>query len=290
MHTRFEIWIAHEDGVYAEQAAHNAFQNLNTLEQNFSRFIPNSDISRLNHAPANQPVRLDAATIGCLQTAETLNQISLGVFDITLGQLLDVWKAESHLSEEAVRNAMRCISMKHLRVDTEENTAARTCDGLQVDLGGIGKGFGVDRMAEQLREWDIEHALIHGGASSVKAFGMPEGHQGWPVQITAPEGGQILSHFELQDEAMGASGLIKGAHIIDPRTGRPVSHHRAVWVRGHSAAEMDGLSTTFMILNPEQIADIVRHSAKVSAWIILQEGESRQFGKWKTEGNGEPVI
>jgi len=281
MHTHFEIWIVHPDGIYAEQAARNAFQNLNALEQNLSHFIPNSDISRLNTAPVNQSIRLNDETIRCLTHAVTLNKISKGTFDITIGPLVNLWKTEGHPSEKPIREAIRCIGMKHLRIDTKENTAARICDGLQIDLGGIGKGFSVDHMAEQLKEWDIEHALIHGGASSVRAFGKPEGHQGWPVQISSPSGENILSQFVLRDEAMGASGLVKGAHIIDPRTARPVSHHRAAWVRSSSATEVDGLSTAFMILQSEQIDKIIRNGLEISAWIIDDKDMSKQFGKWK---------
>jgi thiamine biosynthesis lipoprotein len=283
MHTRFEIWIAHEKGVYAEQAAHDAFHLLDKLEKNISRFIPNSDIARLNSAPVNMPIRLDEATIRCLACAEKLDEISRGVFDITIGPLVDLWKTETHPSEKSLRNATRCIGMRHLRIDAGENTAARTCAGLRIDLGGIGKGFAVDRMADRLREWDIDHALIHGGASSVMSFGQPEGHEGWPMQISNPGGGEILSRFELKDEAMGASGLEKGAHIIDPRSARPVSHHRAAWIRGPSAAEMDGLSTAFMILQPGQIRDIVSPHPDIRAWTINNEGKSSIFGEWKTE-------
>jgi thiamine biosynthesis lipoprotein len=281
MHTRFEIWIVHEDGVYAEQAAHNAFQGVDDLEQNLSRFITNSDISRLNNAPVNQPIRLDEETIRCLKYAETLNQVSMGVFDITVGPLVNLWKVKPAPSEKSIKEAVHCIGVRHLRINAEENTAVRSCEDLQIDLGGIGKGFAVDRMAEQLREWDIDHAMIHGGASSVRASGRPHGHQGWPVQISTPGGEHMLSRFELRDEAMGASGQIKGTHIIDPRTAQPLSHHRAAWVRGPSATEMDGLSTAFMILNSEQIQDIVESNSKVSAWIINNESESRQYGEWE---------
>lgn len=280
MHTRFEIWIACEDGVYAEQAAANAFQKLNSLEQNLSRFIPNSDIGRFNHALADRPVRMDDSSLRCLKIADRMSGLSGGAFDVTVGPLTDAWKTGSHPSAKEIRRAMRCIGFKHVRIEAENHTAVRTCDGVRLDLGGVGKGFAVDRMADELREWDIVRALIHGGASSVLGFGGPDDRQGWPVQISHPEGEQILSRFELTDEAMGASGLEKGAHILDPRTGRPVSHHRAAWVRGASAAETDALSTACMILNPEQIAKLAGQPG-LGVWIIDRNGRSKRFGNWK---------
>jgi len=271
MHTRFEIWITHEDGIYAEQAAQDAFQLLDDLEQNLSRFIPNSDISRLNQAPANQPVQLDENTLHCLFAAKYISEISNRTFDITVGSLL-----EAQLDSD-------CIGMKHFNIDSNENTVTKSHDGLRIDLGGIGKGFAVDRMTDQLQEWDIENVLIHGGASSVKAVGHPDGHEGWPVQISHPESGEVLSRFELHNESMGASGLEKGAHIIDPRNGQPASHHQAVWARGPTATEMDGLSTAFMILNPKQIETIIQNHSDRSAWIIDAEGRNHQFGNWKDQ-------
>lgn len=282
MHTRFEIWIRYGNGVYAEQAARQAFHVLDGLEQNLSRFIPNSDIARLNSAPKRRPVRLDETTIRCLEATQQIFQISEGAFDITIGPLVQLWKAGPLPSDNQIRQILKAAGMRKLCIDTENDTATRNSEALQLDLGGIGKGFGVDCMADELRKWDIAHALIHGGASSVRAFGHPKEHKGWPVQISHPEKGIILSRFELKEEAMGASGLEKGTHILDPKTGRPVSRHRAVWIRGTSATETDGLSTACMILKPEQINRLTEQHSGLGIRILGHTGQSRQWGSWQS--------
>jgi thiamine biosynthesis lipoprotein len=160
-----------------------------------------------------------------------------------------------------------------------------TKDGVRVDLGGIGKGYAVDLMAELLEEWGIERALIHGGFSSVLALDAAAERDGWPLTLSDPAApARVLAHLSVRQTALGASGVRKGDHIVDPRTGTPVRGRLAAWVtlarparsgapaeegpRIAAGAVTDALTTAFMLLSPEEIAAVCQNSHGLEAWIL----------------------
>jgi thiamine biosynthesis lipoprotein len=258
MATVFEVHCAHDDGGYARQAAHAAFELVDRLEQELSRFIPNSDISRINELAAGEGVRVSPSTLECLEIARRLFDRTGGAFDVSIGSGLDRLDLVSH-----------------------DFTVSARADGVRLDLGGIGKGYAVDRMAELLEEWGIHHALVHGGFSSVLAVEPPPDRDGWALTLRAPWPGdeRVLARISACQMALSASGTRKGDHIVDPRTGRPV-RGRAAFValslRAQAetgdglrspAAVAEGLSTAFMILSAPEIEDLCGGWPGVEAWL-----------------------
>ena len=160
--------------------------------------------------------------------------------------------------------------------------------GVQVDLGGIGKGYAVDKMAELLREWSIDTALVSGGYSSVRALDGPAETNGWPLTLSNPENRkEILVRSNLQNRALGSSGIKKGRHIIDPRTMQPVRDKLAAWSSATDAATADALSTAFMIMSPDEIERYCSHHPEIGAMIMMQEPDRGtqkhkilHFGNW----------
>ncbi len=149
-----------------------------------------------------------------------------------------------------------------------------------VDLGAIGKGYAVDRAVELLKEWGVGSALVHGGTSSVYAFGRPGDERGWPVTLSNPgDHAEILAKIFLSEEGLGGSGIRKGRHIIDPRRGLPVEGRRAAWVVSESAARSDALSTACMVMTPEEIRMCIGRDARLRALVFEQEnGNVLRFG------------
>jgi len=159
---------------------------------------------------------------------------------------------------------------------------------LKIDLGGVGKGYAVDRMAELLRQWSIDRALVHGGFSSVLALDGPNGAEGWPITLSKPYGRrQAIARFFLRAKALSASGLQKGRHIIDPRTAGPVEGTVAAWSCAPDAATADALSTAFMVMTVEEIKRYCSDHPGVLALVILKGDKPRSrkrilhFGPWK---------
>jgi FAD:protein FMN transferase len=261
MATVFEVFTLHPDRLYAAQAAQAAFELLDQLELELSRFIANSDITRINNLRAGQETRVGWATLECLAISRHVFELTGGAFDISLG-----------------------TGLRSLEFDDAGVIA--TADGVRLDLGAVGKGYAVDRMAEVLEEWDIGPTLVHGGFSSLLALDPPAGHPGWPLTISDPlEPSRVLERLSVRQTALGASGLQKGDHIRDPRTGGPVRGRIAAWAsverpartsltaegmapRMAAAAVADAVTTAFMLMAPADIEALCGASPGLEVWIL----------------------
>jgi thiamine biosynthesis lipoprotein len=296
MATTFEVIVVYDDEHYAMQAAAAAFDKVNRLENELSRFIENSDIARINNLPTNQPLRLGLDAFECLQIGCRIYAETNGAFDFTIGSLLNCWRNEDGTprtpSQEELDSARQHTGAHLLQLDESEHTIQLQDSPVQIDLGGIGKGYAVDRMAELLREWSLDIALISGGYSSVLALDAPEGMKGWPLTLSNPTNRkQTLARPYLKNQALSGSGLQKGRHIIDPRTAQPVKSKLAAWASASDAATADALTTAFMVMSPDEIKEYCSSHPDTSAMIMPEsENEDKHkdavlcFGLWKKDG------
>lgn len=295
MATTFVVIIVHEDEHYARQAAAAAFEEVDRLEGELSRFIENSDISRINNLPANQPLLLGLDAFECLKISVQMYAETNGAFDITIGSLLRCWRDEQGNprtpSGEELNFARLHTGSNLIQLNEREHTIRLATSPVLIDLGGIGKGYAVDRVAELLREWSIETALISGGYSSVLALEAPPGTKGWPLTLSDPaDHRRILARPHLRAGALGGSGVQKGGHIISPRTGRPVEGKRAAWSAAPNATTADALSTAFMIMDTDEIRQYCLLHPNRRAMVILLEQDEKtqeekilQFGPWQED-------
>jgi uncharacterized protein (TIGR03663 family) len=281
MNTTFEVFIQDTRGTYAGQAARAAFKEVDRLESLLSRFIQNSDIGRINALKPGQELIIDPDTFGCLQVAGQAWQLTDGAFDVTLGNIIEAWKSGD--SQKALFLQVNRPSMKMLRLNTDGLTVTTTDAGVNLDLGGIAKGYAVDKIADVLNEWGIDKALIHGGASSVRALKKPLGKNGWPVTLTDPTNQQILARLQLEEEVFSCSGIEAGRHIINPFTGRPVTDRKACWVRmKENAALADALTTAGMIMPIDKIWNLPAKVPDLSLMVLADnhtEGVLK-IGNW----------
>ena len=267
MATVFEVFAIHDDSGYAEQAAWEAFRELDRLELELSRFIENSDISRINNLKANQSTQIGLDAFECLKQCAQLTSKTDGAFDITAG---------------------KNTGMHLLHLDKTNFSVKLLGDSIHIDLGGFGKGYAINQMARLFREWEIESVLIHGGKSSVLALAEPPGEKGWPVTLSNPgQTRQILSHVYLKHRALSGSGLQKGHHIINPRTGKPIEDRLAAWASTSDGATSDALSTAFMVMAPEEIKEYCMRNPDTQGLVMLKDREDDEnrnpllkFGDW----------
>jgi thiamine biosynthesis lipoprotein len=274
MNTVFEVYAVHADAGYAAQAAHAAFDLVDRLERELSRFLANSDITRVNHLAAGEATRVSPSTLECLVIARHVFELTGGAFDISIGS-----------------------GLPSLDLDAGECIVRATQAGVRLDLGAIGKGYAVDLMAELLEEWELGAALVHGGFSSVLALEPPAGRDGWPLTLSDPaRPSRVLAHLSARQTALGASGLRKGDHIVDPHSGEPARGRIAAWVsvprpesarargahedgpRLAAAAVADALTTAFMMLGVEQIEALCERSPGVEAWILPEPAHGGESG------------
>ena len=258
MATVFEVHAVHDDGRYAEQAAQAAFDLVDRLERELSRFIPNSDIGRINELAPGERTRVAPTTLECLVIARHAFELTGGAFDVSIG-----------------------TGFESLELDADACVIGATRRGVKIDLGGVGKGYAVDLMAEVLEEWGVERALVHGGFSSVLALEPPPGREGWPLTLSTPGArSRVFATVSPRQTAMGASGVRKADHIVNPRTGEPVRDRIAAWVavprprpssdgpRLAAAAISDALTTAFMMLPADAIAELCDQAPGTEAWIL----------------------
>ncbi|MFQ5631981.1 MAG: FAD:protein FMN transferase, partial [bacterium] len=212
------------------------------------------------------------------------------------GALVDCWrnadKSTRMPSPCDLEQAGQRIGLLNLELDETEHTVklAHT-HAVAVDLGGFGKGYAIDKVAELLQDWDIENALIYGGRSSIFAISTAPDEKSWPVTISHPHNPQqVFAHCHLQNRALSGSGLQKGKHIIDPRTGKPLLGHRAAWAQALDTATSDALSTAFMVMSCDEIAAFCGRHREISALLLLDSAGDRpegdrvlRFGKWNSE-------
>jgi thiamine biosynthesis lipoprotein len=295
MATTFEIFIVEEDEKYANQAANTAFSELERLELELSRFEESSDITRINHLPTQQVLRLSLETFECLKISYDMYHQTNKAFDVTIGPLFNCWHDKDGSartpSQQEIEKASQNVGMNLLELDESLHAIWLSASPIQIDLGGVGKGYAVDKMAEMLREWEINIALISGGTSSVLALDAPPDTKGWPLSLSNPNNRkQKLGKIFLQNRAIASSGVKKGSHIIDPRTGRPVEGKIASWSSAPSAAVADALSTSFMIMDLNEIEKFCSEHPDYAGILILDDKENNEqqtikhFGPWKKIG------
>ena len=258
MATQFQVRIAGEDKTYAAQAAQAAFALVDNLESKLSRFRTNSEIAQIAQLKVGEKLRLTGPVLACLRQAQKLEFATRGAFSITAA-------------------ALRTQPAKPLWAVVENDFFIRCDSGkLEFDLGAIGKGFALDALTEQLREWSCPAHLLVAGGSSILAGDAPAGIAGWSCGLGEHNSPQ---RFLLKSCSLSGSGLaVKGQHILDPRTGLPSSLRHRAWALADTAAESDALSTACMILREDEIGGVL---AKNKSWLVfLQEKENwRHLGQ-----------
>jgi FAD:protein FMN transferase len=251
MATQFQVRVAGEERSYAAQAAQEAFSLADRLELLLSRFRANSEISQIAQLAPRATLRLSEPVFACLEMAQRMELATNGTFSVSA--------------------AARKTQPEKPRWSLLRDQLAIRCDAgkLDFDLGAIGKGFALDRMAEIFREWECPAFLLVAGGSSILAGEPPSGATGWLCGLGDDHSPQ---RYWLKHISLSGSGLaVKGAHIIDPRTGAPAAVRDRVWALADSAAESDALSTACMLLSETEINQIVQRNPEWLAFLSEKE-------------------
>ncbi len=257
MGTLFEVFATGADETALRAAAEEALAEIDRLEDQMSLYLPTSEICAINAAGGAE--RVEPRLYALFVRARELHAMTGGTFDIACAPLVRAWSFLDGVRGN-VRAARRVSGMRHVRLQDGSVRFARR--GVALDLGGIGKGYALDRAAAILRQRGVTDALLHGGASTILAIGT------WPVGLADPRDPERrLGQIELRDRALSASsGLGKFfvergreiGHILDPRTGSPARGTDAAWAVADSAADADALSTAFYVMGAKAAQDFCR--------------------------------
>ena len=261
MATLFQVRIAEEEAGYASQAAQAAFDIADRLETHLSRFREESEISQIAQLKRGETLRLSEPVFACLQIAREMETVTRGAFSLMAAAGTSNPAGTPRWSLNPADMTLRCDEAP-----------------LALDLGAIGKGFALDRMAGELAEWECFAHLLIAGGSSVLAGAPPAGSPGWDAGLgdDNAEYRRPLAHRSLS----GSGIAVKGRHILDPRTGQPANLRDRAWVFASSAAVSDALSTACMVLSEADIAGIITGQAD---WVALLN----DAGQWRAYGGTE---
>jgi thiamine biosynthesis lipoprotein len=287
MGTFYEALVAGCDQEYARQVSQAVFREVDRLELLFSRFNPTSEISQINRLKAGQILKIGWETYECLEAAEKVRAETDGLFNINFRATERPPARELYGAPErsqANRAAFEVFPVPDgFAIRINQQAFEAHAKGVDLDLGGIGKGFALDRAAAILADWSIDHFLIHGGTSTALAAGSaPEAaadKPGWPVGVggawTVPGVGKRVF---LRGRALSGSGTeVKGKHIRDPKIGGAAEAHLAAWVSHPRAAVADALSTAFMVMPTPDVEGYCEAHSDVWALVIGQDGQGRVF-------------
>lgn len=289
MGTTFELLIAGKNETYGRQVSQAVFSEIDRAENLFSRFNPGSDIGQINSLKPGQSLLIGIETYECLKTASSIRSQTRGAFDVNIGSLVKYREGNVPKHRKLKTNRMGLIDLSRTpqgyQVKIRPGDTKAQAEHVHLDLGGIGKGYALDKILEILSDWDIDHALVHGGTSSALAVGIPPDSasktKGWPVGIGSTwECAQSPKEFFLKDRALSGSGTeVKGKHIIDPKTGKPAKGHLAAWVSHPSAASSDALSTAFMVMSTKEVKAFCSSHPEVWALVIIDSQTCEIFNK-----------
>ncbi len=245
MNTTFYLRICEGAEATARDMARECCDHLDLLESRLSRFIDDSDVSRINCMQPGQTLYLNELTHQCLLAALDAYARTGGLFDITLGSRIKHRKSGDSGPAPPLTG----------QLTIHPDVPAVTCGapGREIDLGGIGKGFALDQLRLLLLDWGAEGGLLTAGASSMLAFGP----QAWPVELTGDTDSERIA---LSDQSLSASGTsIQGSHIIHPggEIVMPAEPCRRVWVTAPTATLAEIWSTALMLLEPGAIPDFI---------------------------------
>lgn len=236
MGTTFTIDMYGTDPTRMEAASKQALSEAHRLDRMLSNYFPDSELNLVNEHAADAPVTVSRELFDLLRICLNVSHKSDGAFDITVGPLMKVWgfyKDSGHLAaRSAVQDALTKLGWRNIKLNPLALTVAFTKPGMNLDLGGVGKGYAVDRMVEILRHNGITSALVSAGGSSIYGLGSPpDSPRGWRLRIRNPKSeGKYVATVYLNNRSLSTSGSYEKffwadgktySHIMDPRTGFP---------------------------------------------------------------------
>lgn len=263
MGTTYTLVLYGSDKYGLDAVIDNAFEEVRRLDSMLSNYIQDSEWSRVNREAGRQPVPVSAEMYSLLAQCVEYSRQSEGAFDITVGPLMKIWgfyKNSGRIPHRAeIRGALANLGWRHLQLDPASRTVRFLRPNLNIDPGGIGKGYAVDRMVDILRRGGVTSAFITAGRSSMYAIGNPPNEsRGWQVDIPDPRRAErtVFTVF-LKNESMSTSGttekfFVAGgrtySHIMDPRTGYPARGMLQVSVIAPRTIDSEAWTKPFFIL------------------------------------------
>jgi thiamine biosynthesis lipoprotein len=268
MGTTFTIAAYGPDRFVMESAIDEAFEETGRLEQLLSNYRPDSEWSQVNREAAQRPVEVSEELFHLLQKCLQYSRESEGAFDITVGPLMKLWgfyRGQARIPRRVeIRTIQSRIGYQNIQLDPVRRTV-RFLRPVEMDPGGIGKGYAVDRMAEILVRRGFDSAIISAGRSSIYGIGAPPNEpRGWRITIPHPrDPRRHVAEYYLKNHSMSTSGSTEKffafgrrtfSHIMDPRSGRPAEGMLQVSVLAPRTIDSEAWTKPYFVLGRQWAA------------------------------------
>jgi thiamine biosynthesis lipoprotein ApbE len=288
MGTWAEITVYSQDVEAANRAIESALDTMTTVGNLMSPYNQDSEISEINRQTGKKSVRVSPPTFFVVQSALYYSEISDGAFDITISPLIRSWgffrKQGRIPPQEEINQQRALVNYKLIELDSEQRRIKLLKHGITLDLGGIAKGYAVDKAIEKLRSAKLENILVN-LSGNMYAMGHSKDKEAWHIGIRHPrQKGDLLGFLELREEAIATSGDYEKffihagkrySHIINPHTGYPVSDIASVTIIAPTAMAADALSTAVFVLGAEKGLQLIESEDGVEGIIVQIDDEEK---------------
>lgn len=283
MGTRIYVELWADEAAAGEAAVAAVIASMHDVDAMMSTYKSASQLSQVNARGAREAVKVDRELFDVIRASLEFSKLTGGAFDVTyasVGHLYD-YRARQRPTDAQISQALPGVNWRNVRLDPAALTVKFDRPGMRIDLGGIAKGYAVDRAIGLLQSRGIAHAVVSAGGDSRiigDRFGRP-----WIVGIRHPDDpGRLITRIPLVDTAMSTSGDyeryfdengVRHHHILDPKTGRSASKVRSATILAPTAMQTDGLSKTAFVLGAEEALRIVERIPGVDAIFVTPEGK-----------------
>lgn len=299
MGTLFTIKLYAVDEKTAHTEADAAFAKIAALDKMMTDYDPESELMQLCRRPVGEPTRVSEELFDVLQESQRVAELTDGAFDVTIGPVVRLWRrarrVEALPTSEQLARARASVGWRKLKLDSRMKTVTLTVPNMQLDLGGIAKGYAADKALTVLRERGCRQALV-AASGDIAAGDPPPGQRGWRVKIGDLDAKEpwLSKIILLNNAAVSTSGdreqfvEIAGkrySHIVDPRTGIGLTESLQVSVIARRATETDSYATAVSVLGVGKGLKLVESRPGMAAFILTRkEGVKKVFAS-KRFGN-----
>ena len=283
MGTRVSVELWADDEARGTELVAQIMREYRRFDEEMSTYKPDSEISRVNAHAAEAPMVISDELFGLVERSLALSAASHGAFDITYDSVGYLYDFRAHLrpTDREIAERLPAVDYRHVVLDAAKRTISFTTNGVRINLGGIAKGYIVEKGAAMLRERGVEHALLNAGGDT-RVIGDRRG-QPWIVGIRHPRQlDETFTRLPLVDEAISTSGDYERFfeenghryhHIINPATGKPTEGILTVTVIGPDGTMTDGLDTAIFVLGVEEGLKLIESYPEYETIIVDSNGK-----------------
>lgn len=286
MGTRMQIQVFTDDPEGARKAIDEAFAEMQRVSDLMSDWTRDSDVSRLNRAAGKEAVSISAETLDVLERAKAISELTDGAFSVTWAALGSLWNFSPGAEDPSIPTEGRTqqrtelVDDAQLLLDKSKGTAKLQRAGMAVGLGGIAKGYAIDRAVDVLEAAGFHDALIFAGGD-IRVRGA-KGDRPWLIGIQDPRAKGYFAVLPMKSGAIATSGDyenyftrdgVRYHHLLDPRTGRPARGVRSVTVVAQEGLSADGLATAAFVLGVEKGLELIENQANTEALFVDAQGQ-----------------